>query len=527
MMFWLLSACWATRAAAIYTNATLAKASEALATLQASRAVEDLLSEKPSYEGALLFLALDEAGADASLLDGTPYITGDDDGAVLEFLRGGDDVEDYASFVGESLGDKLSAAAALLVPLAFDATVNLQRARDIVLDYQLVPDTTMGGDDARGFVTALAGGGASFYRQQTSVRTSDGSGGGAGWNDDYSRDGHKVAWSDDVFMGVLNAAVLVEHHDIEHSDAVAIATTLANITQGFLKVFGNLTHGFDLDEGASSEARWSRACGWAAVGLELALGALLRPDVRGAVPANAIDAAHATLVEYLDRVVALQDPASGLWWQVMDAPDDPRNYIETSGSSLIVAALAGLYNRGGLPKCLEEQLVKAALALPGYVEDCGLSQSSRGTSIKARDYYFDLEALEARKNDYVGAAVLAFARVLAAPMPDPRLATPSFLPTRAPTADTATTPAPTTRSSMARAQSPTSAPAPAPRPASDGDTTTASVAAGFAGVAIGTAAILLGVFAARLRRKKRAPSTMFAGELHFFDEEFAAEDISK
>ena len=529
MMFWLLSACWATRAAAIYTNATLTKASEALTTLQASRAVEDMLSEKPSYEGALVFLALDEAGADASLLEGTPYITGDDDGAVLEFLRGGDDVEDYASFVGESLGDKLSAATALLVPLAFDATVDLQRARDIVLDYQLVPDATMGGDDARGFVTALAGGGASFYRQQTSVRTSDGSGGGAGWNDDYLRDGHKVAWSDDVFMGVLNAAVLVEHHDIEHGDAVAIATTLTNITEGFLKVFGNLSHGFDLDEGVASEASWSRACGWAAVGLELALGALLRLEDRGAAPMDAVSNAHIALVEYLDRVVALQDPASGLWWQVMDAPDDERNYIETSGSSLIIAALAGLYNRGGLPKRLEEPLVKAALALQEYVEDKGLAQSSRGTSIKARDYYFDLEPLEARKNDYVGAAVLAFARVLAAPAPDLRLATPSSLPTRAPTADMMTTPVPTAPSSMAQAQSPTSAPAPAPRPASDGgpDTTTVSVAAGFAGIAIGTAVILLGVFAARLRRKTRAPRTTFAGELHFFDEEFAAVDISK
>ena len=58
-----------------------------------------------------------------------------------------------------------------------------------------------------------------------------------------------------MFMGVLNAAALVEHHDVEPRDAVAIATTLANVTQGFLAVFGNLSHGFDLDEEVASEAR--------------------------------------------------------------------------------------------------------------------------------------------------------------------------------------------------------------------------------------------------------------------------------
>ena len=102
--------------------------------------------------------------------------------------------------------------------------------------------------------------------------------------------------------------------------------------------------------------------------------------------------------------------------------------IETSGSSLIIAALAGLYNRGGLPKHLEEPLSRAALALPEYVEARGLASSSRGSSIKARDYYFDLEPLKARKNDYVGAAVLALARIARAPAepePDPRLAYPS------------------------------------------------------------------------------------------------------
>ena len=193
--------------------------------------------------------------------------------------------------------------------------------------------------------------------------------------------------------------------------------------------------------------------------------------------------------------------------------------IETSGSSLIIAALAGLYNRGGLPKHLEEPLSRAALALPGYVEARGLASSSRGSSIKARDYYFDLEPLKARKNDYVGAAVLALARIARAPAepePDPRLAYPS--PTRAPTAHVPATRAPTSPSSMVSAAAP---PRPAPNDAQDD----ASVSAGFAGVAIGSAA-LLGLVTARLCRKRRTPSTPFIDELKFFDDDFAAVDVN-
>ena len=204
--------------------------------------------------------------------------------------------------------------------------------------------------------------------------------------------------------------------------------------------------------------------------------------------------------------------------------------IETSGSSLIIAALAGLYNRGGLPKHLEEPLSRAALALPEYVEARGLASSSRGSSIKARDYYFDLEPLKARKNDYVGAAVLALARIARAPAepePDPRLAYPSPTPaptpapTRAPTAHVPATRAPTSPSSMVSAAAP---PRPAPDDAQDDAPDDASVSAGFAGVAIGSAA-LLGVVTARLCRKRRTPSTPFIDELRFFDDDFAAVDV--
>ena len=67
-------------------------------------------------------------------------------------------------------------------------------------------------------------------------------------------------------------------------------------------------------------------------------------------------------------------------------------------------------------------------------------------------------------------------------------------------------------------------PRPAPDDAQDDAPDDASVSAGFAGVAVGSAA-LLGVVTARLCRKRRTPSTPFIDELRFFDDDFAAVDV--
>ena len=67
-------------------------------------------------------------------------------------------------------------------------------------------------------------------------------------------------------------------------------------------------------------------------------------------------------------------------------------------------------------------------------------------------------------------------------------------------------------------------PRPAPDDAQDDAPDDASVSAGFAGVAIGSAA-LLGLVTARLCRKRRTPSTPFIDELKFFDDDFAAVDV--
>ena len=78
---------------------------------------------------------------------------------------------------------------------------------------------------------------------------------------------------------------------------------------------------------------WGRAIGWYMMGVVDVLDYLPRahPD-RGALIANLRDAAEA--------VSQVQDPVSGLWWQVLDQPNRSGNYLEASASSMFAYALA-------------------------------------------------------------------------------------------------------------------------------------------------------------------------------------------
>lgn len=86
---------------------------------------------------------------------------------------------------------------------------------------------------------------------------------------------------------------------------------------------------------------WGRAVGWylmAAV------------DVLDDLPRNHPDrAALIASFQHLARaVVDVQDPVTGLWWQVLDQPSRRGNYLEASGSSMFVYALARGARRGYL-----------------------------------------------------------------------------------------------------------------------------------------------------------------------------------
>jgi unsaturated rhamnogalacturonyl hydrolase len=78
---------------------------------------------------------------------------------------------------------------------------------------------------------------------------------------------------------------------------------------------------------------WSRAMGWYLMGVVETLDFLPRhhPD-RAAIVR--------VLRQAADAIARVQDPVTGLWWNVLDQPNRAGNYLEASGSSMFVYALA-------------------------------------------------------------------------------------------------------------------------------------------------------------------------------------------
>jgi unsaturated rhamnogalacturonyl hydrolase len=78
---------------------------------------------------------------------------------------------------------------------------------------------------------------------------------------------------------------------------------------------------------------WGRAMGWYMVGVVETLDHF---------PADHPDRAAIiqTLRDAAEGVARVQDPVTGLWWDVLDQPDRAGNYLEASASSMFVYALA-------------------------------------------------------------------------------------------------------------------------------------------------------------------------------------------
>lgn len=78
---------------------------------------------------------------------------------------------------------------------------------------------------------------------------------------------------------------------------------------------------------------WGRAMGWYVMGVVETLDHFPadHPD-RGAVIQTLRDAA--------EGIARVQDPVTGLWWNVMDEPNRAGNYLEASASSMFAYALA-------------------------------------------------------------------------------------------------------------------------------------------------------------------------------------------
>lgn len=112
---------------------------------------------------------------------------------------------------------------------------------------------------------------------------------------------------------------------------------------------GLLFHGWDESksqkwadpESGCSPSLWGRAIGWYAMAI---------PDVLDHLPRNhpKRDELLAIFETAVSAIARVQDPASGVWYQVLDQGDRPGNYLESSASCMFVYAIARGVRKGYL-----------------------------------------------------------------------------------------------------------------------------------------------------------------------------------
>jgi unsaturated rhamnogalacturonyl hydrolase len=157
-------------------------------------------------------------------------------------------------------------------------------------------------------------------------------------------------WLDGLFMGAPFYAEYTKMFNGPAADYDDVAKQFRLIDEHLYdERTGLFWHGWDekkVQEWADrttglSSNFWGRALGWYAMACVDVLDFLpkdhkARPEI------------IAELKKVCDGVVKWQDPASGLWWQVLDKGGKPGNYLEATASSMFVYTMAKGVNRGYL-----------------------------------------------------------------------------------------------------------------------------------------------------------------------------------
>ena len=158
-------------------------------------------------------------------------------------------------------------------------------------------------------------------------------------------------WLDGIYMGsVFYAEYAAVFDEPEAFDDVAFQfLTIEKHTQD--PKTGLLYHAWDESRQMAwadpvtgcSPHFWSRAIGWYVMAIV---------DVLEVFPSE--HPACTEFVKILERTLTAvsnyQDKATGLWWQILDQGDRPGNYLEASGTSMFIYAIAKGVRKGYLDK---------------------------------------------------------------------------------------------------------------------------------------------------------------------------------
>jgi unsaturated rhamnogalacturonyl hydrolase len=186
-------------------------------------------------------------------------------------------------------------------------------------------------------------------------------------------------WLDGVYMtSPLLAAYAQTFNEPEWFDDVANEILLMEkVSRDPLT--GLLYHGWDEsreerwanDETGCSPHFWCRAVGWFVMAIVDVLEYLpLDHPKRGQI--------IGIFYRLIGALLKVQDPETGLWYQILDQGDRKGNYVEASGSSMIVYALAKGANRGYLGK---GELDAARRGHQGLIEHCVVDAEDGGLAL--------------------------------------------------------------------------------------------------------------------------------------------------
>lgn len=170
---------------------------------------------------------------------------------------------------------------------------------------------------------------------------------------------------------------------------------------------GWLVHAYPLEGDQSPDTFWARGNGW----VVLAMHELLRIHrVRGEAPPTALVSAAERLTA---AVLAAQDPATGLFWTVLNRPGD--TYLETSATALFAYGLArGI--RYGWRDASTRDAVRAAMdgVIANVREDAEgrpiVGGISGPTTVGTYEYYAGVEVADDLPYG-LGAVILALTEV--------------------------------------------------------------------------------------------------------------------
>jgi hypothetical protein len=160
---------------------------------------------------------------------------------------------------------------------------------------------------------------------------------------------------------------------------------------------GLLLHAFDYD-GSSSWAlppdnrtpvAWGRAIGWVVMGLS---------EILDIIPAGfpQRDEILEQYISVLESLATYQDPSTGLWYNVVDYPDHPDNWLETSCSMMFVFAMHRAIQKGFLDDSYQNNVdlgyngILTKISRDASAGMVYLTDICAGTSVSADiQYYFD------------------------------------------------------------------------------------------------------------------------------------------